>query len=326
MNARCIVDNVLGSSGYVVLNKFLTKILGVEASIILSYLVDKRSFWRREGKLQADGSFFWVVEEIEESLGMTTERRRKAFDTLKEKGILSIEKRGLPATNFYKINDEAVVDLLSQEEVIQRAEKSALLSIDIPLTSGLKNQPTGEMKNQPSSGLKNQPLLNPTDTKPTIQREERSSLSGKEKKKTNAPTPKEILRVWKAELGDRPSFDSRRGNIEDLFTTLKSYGYKEEDLSSTFKDDVLKPWIPKKGSKNYDWIMEKAKDDYEVAIATLAPEVKIREALPKKRRVSKESDMKTISPDIALDWMMEDDEMEQMLAEYHKLTTGGSDE
>jgi hypothetical protein len=60
-------------------------------------------YWSKRTK-NTDGWFYKTVEDWEEETGLTREEQSTVKNKLTELGVLSIEKRGLPATNHFKVN------------------------------------------------------------------------------------------------------------------------------------------------------------------------------------------------------------------------------
>jgi hypothetical protein len=323
-----IIDAMSASGNHYRIHKALCKTMNPNCAVFLALMLDKSSYWKREAERKGekwDGWFFKVQEEIEEEICLTPHEQRSVRKWLVDQGFIEERIEMIMAGGKrikLKINFEALARLLQDGVVNFRKLKN--------FTSGNEESLLPEVKNLHNTSPCIRPLLTvPTGEKNISKEKKEVEVVTKEEK----PSTRDILRVWKSSLPEKPSFDSRREMIEELFTTLKSYGYKEDDLPSGFSNDVLKPWLLKKGSKNYEWVSSKNLEDYEMALSILAPDVKLKEATPearKPRRASKEKNMGTLDVEVALEMMMEDDEMEKLLAEYNKLTNpedvGGSNE
>lgn len=109
MNA---ISKLLATDGYIAVNKELIKQLGLHEAIIIGELCTEYNYWQAEGKLK-DGMFFSTRENIENNTGLNDHYQRKAFATLQEKGIIIINKKGLPAVNYYKIDFNQLLKLLT---------------------------------------------------------------------------------------------------------------------------------------------------------------------------------------------------------------------
>lgn len=107
------ISKLLSTDGFIQVNKTLIKKLGLHEAIILGELCAEYNYWEERGKLDKDDMFYSSRSNIEENTGLSEHQQRKAMTTLKEHGILEIEKRGIPAVNYYKINFDLLLSVLS---------------------------------------------------------------------------------------------------------------------------------------------------------------------------------------------------------------------
>jgi DNA-binding Lrp family transcriptional regulator len=133
MTSANLVNNILCSSGFFLVNKSIAQQVGLLAANLLSLLIDKRSYWASRNSLQEDGSFFWNVEEIDEVIGCTKEERLKLQKKLVTAGVLKIVKRGLPSRNYYLIDDKVVLDMASKP-VIYKKSNDIISGLEIQTT------------------------------------------------------------------------------------------------------------------------------------------------------------------------------------------------
>ena len=107
-----ILASLLSSSKYIIVNKDLIKILGLNESVILGELCSEYTYWENTNQLMDDGYFYSTRENIENNTGINAHYQRIAMKNLEQKGIISIKKRGIPCKIYYKINEETVVEYL----------------------------------------------------------------------------------------------------------------------------------------------------------------------------------------------------------------------
>lgn len=107
------ISKLLSTDGFIQVNKALIKKLGLHEAIIIGELCAEYNYWEEQGKLDKDDMFYSSRSNIEENTGLSEHQQRKAMTTLKEYGILEIEKRGIPAVNYYKINFDLLLSVLS---------------------------------------------------------------------------------------------------------------------------------------------------------------------------------------------------------------------
>lgn len=105
------IMNLLSNTGYIICNKDIARKLGIHASIILGELCSKHAYWDSQGKLE-NGMFYVTREDIEEDTCLSPHYQRDAIKLLESKNIISVKKKGVPAKNYYKINEQAIYDLL----------------------------------------------------------------------------------------------------------------------------------------------------------------------------------------------------------------------
>lgn len=106
------ISKLLAVDGYIVVNKELIKQLGLHEAIIIGELCSEYNYWDAHEKLKND-MFYSTRENIEKNTGLNEHYQRKAFATLQEYEVIKIEKKGLPAVNYYKINFDKLFSLLS---------------------------------------------------------------------------------------------------------------------------------------------------------------------------------------------------------------------
>ncbi|HCY81167.1 MAG TPA: hypothetical protein DHV22_05935 [Xanthomarina gelatinilytica] len=98
--------------------------------------------WQRHTKY--DGWFAHTIEQFEFETGLSTDEQRSIKKTLKNKGILKIERRGNPCKNWYTIDLEVLYTLLEKQ-----VEKSTNKKWENPTSSNGKipHQEVGKSHN-----------------------------------------------------------------------------------------------------------------------------------------------------------------------------------
>lgn len=96
--------NILSQGSWWVLNKKLTQKIGLDASYLLSDLVQRYEYFKERDKLQDDGSFFCKQDILEKETTLTQYRQTSAIKILVELGMVELIKKGAPSFNFYKLN------------------------------------------------------------------------------------------------------------------------------------------------------------------------------------------------------------------------------
>lgn len=102
---------LLASSNFIVLNKKVIKVLGLEEALLLGELSSEYDYWLKCDKLE-DGWFYSTVENIENNTTLNEYKQRKAVNKLIKMGVVEVEVKGLPAKRYFRLNEERVVELL----------------------------------------------------------------------------------------------------------------------------------------------------------------------------------------------------------------------
>ena len=103
---------LISTENFISVNKELIKLLGLEEAIILGELASEYEFWNRRGELD-QGFFYSTIENIEKNTTLSVHKQRKALNNLKEKGLIEIKVKGIPAKRYIKIIEKQVYELLS---------------------------------------------------------------------------------------------------------------------------------------------------------------------------------------------------------------------
>ena len=104
-----IVSNILGASSFIIVNKALIRDLGGYEALILGFLIDKWNYFDFN-------DFYYTIDDLSVDSSFSDRICRKALQSLINKGILiKKEFTGLPAKQYYNINDELILNLLNNE-------------------------------------------------------------------------------------------------------------------------------------------------------------------------------------------------------------------
>lgn len=139
------ISKLLSTDGYIQVNKVLIRELGLHEAIILGELCSEYNYWEKCDKLE-DDMFYSTRDNIEYNTGLNEHYQRKAISTLKERGILEIKKQGIPAVNYYRINFDKLLKLLS-------TSSSSREELDVNLVNLNNNKQTKITKENNSKEL-----------------------------------------------------------------------------------------------------------------------------------------------------------------------------
>jgi len=102
-------------NNYLGIDYRILKEVGVNATVMLSQLIEKHRYEQRQGTLEND-EFSFLREELEEVTTLGKDAQRAAMDLLKQRGILTVKRKGIPCRNVYAIDFEKLAAILEDAE------------------------------------------------------------------------------------------------------------------------------------------------------------------------------------------------------------------
>lgn len=96
---------LLAKENYITYHKGLAKKIGVDEAILFGEMCSLTNVYGDE--------FFCDQETLMEETCLTEYRVRNAVKTLQEVGLLKVERKGMPAKNYYTLNEEVLIDMLN---------------------------------------------------------------------------------------------------------------------------------------------------------------------------------------------------------------------
>tara|TARA_R110001583_G_scaffold59860_4_gene178080 strand:+ start:1380 stop:1997 length:618 start_codon:yes stop_codon:yes gene_type:complete len=105
------MKHLLSSTAFIVLNKELAKRVGLKEAVLLADLISKEEYFIANG--MTDGWFFNTEANIEKDTTLTAYQQRKCLTTLKKEGLIEVKRKGIPAKQYFKINEQLVVKFLN---------------------------------------------------------------------------------------------------------------------------------------------------------------------------------------------------------------------
>ena len=109
------MKHLLSSSAFLVLNKELARQIGLKEAVLLADLISKEEYFIANG--MTDGWFFNTEANIEADTTLTPFMQRKCLKSLRKYGIIETKRKGVPAKQYFKINEELVVKFLNNLSV-----------------------------------------------------------------------------------------------------------------------------------------------------------------------------------------------------------------
>jgi len=105
------MKHLLSSSAFLVLNKELARQVGLKEAVLLADLISKEEYFIANG--MTDGWFFNTEANIEKDTTLTAYQQRKCLKTLKKHQLIEVKRKGIPAKQYFKINEQLVMQLLN---------------------------------------------------------------------------------------------------------------------------------------------------------------------------------------------------------------------
>jgi len=109
------MKQLLSSSAFIVLNKELAKKIGINAAVMLADLISKEEYFINNG--MTDGWFFNTEANIEQDTTLNPYMQRKCLKTLKSENLVEVKRKGIPAKQYFKINEQQVIQILNNLSV-----------------------------------------------------------------------------------------------------------------------------------------------------------------------------------------------------------------
>ena len=105
------MKHLLSSSAFIVLNKELARQVGLKEAILLADLISKEEYFISKG--MTDGWFFNTEANIEADTTLNSYHQRNCLKTLRKFKIIETKRMGIPAKQYFKINELQVMQILN---------------------------------------------------------------------------------------------------------------------------------------------------------------------------------------------------------------------
>lgn len=102
------IENFLWEWNYIMLNKPLMRKIGIAEAAFLCELISARMRFKQD-------EFYFTQKEIEEETWITESTQMRYTKKLQGLWLITVEKKGIPARNFYKIYDNKIFEIITWE-------------------------------------------------------------------------------------------------------------------------------------------------------------------------------------------------------------------
>ena len=134
LNGESNFINILANSNYIVVNKNIMKVLGLNEAVLIGELSAEYLYWEKSGQLE-DNYFYSTRENIEEQTMLSAYQQRLTLDNLINNNIITIKSKGMPLSTWYTINEESLFKLVSET-----IEKSSSQKIEHQVVKKFNNK------------------------------------------------------------------------------------------------------------------------------------------------------------------------------------------
>ena len=112
--------SILATTPFLILNKCLLVNLGVDASLVLSDLIQKEEYFK-DSSQNNGGYFFNVTNDISCSTTLSYYQIKQALSVLEKWGIIQVVLKGVPAKKHFKIDHSQILSFLTSS--IEKTEE-----------------------------------------------------------------------------------------------------------------------------------------------------------------------------------------------------------
>jgi hypothetical protein len=101
---------LLSSTAYLIVNKNLSKKVGLQAAALLADLISKQVYFKGEEY------FFNTEANIERDTTLSPYQQRACIGKLKALGLITVKRKGIPAKRYFKVHAVQVMQFLNNSE------------------------------------------------------------------------------------------------------------------------------------------------------------------------------------------------------------------
>lgn len=130
------IDEFLSSDAFTIVNKKLAKNVWIWQAIFLQELISQRRRFNQD-------EFYFTQNDMEDELWISPNTQWRYWKELKEKWLINITKKWIPARNYYTINDDKIINLISNWQT----SATKMVELDTPKWCDYYNNNTNNKNN-----------------------------------------------------------------------------------------------------------------------------------------------------------------------------------
>lgn len=120
MEIGCLVNMFMDPGNWTVLNKPLAKELGNDAAILLMRYVELTRYYK--------GVFYQTRPNLQEAVNINSKKQVRIDNKLKELGLISITRKGIPPVNYYTIHENKIAEYF--QSLVQLGQNDSINPVD----------------------------------------------------------------------------------------------------------------------------------------------------------------------------------------------------
>ena len=223
-----MLKKIISQTAFWQINKTILQVVGVEAALLLSYLIDKQLYCEEKQILstfQELEFFYATTEQIEESTTLSYRVQKTCIQKLEEANMIKTKRRGLPAKLYFHICEKNIIEYLQPS-----VAETAIQDLRFPQYWNEQKRKTRVAKNAKQDLRKAQPIkktILKNNTKKTTSKNNIDEEQNFEKEKVLKSD--EILTAEKSESENFPPPPSATAAPQEVATFAP-----EQNLKNTF--------------------------------------------------------------------------------------------
>ena len=107
----------MGKNAHWTINKTMAREVGLIETLILQHIIDLQCVW-------SVTEVFQSYSDMSEELGITEHAIKQAIPKLKKLGLISVERKSVGFRNFYKVNEEEILNLMSNPQLTSEVDST----------------------------------------------------------------------------------------------------------------------------------------------------------------------------------------------------------
>jgi len=105
------IDNYSSQYGFLIVNKKLTKAIGLDRAAVLSELMNEYSC-SKDNNMLLDGDWFYYTYEKFNDIGLKRNRIDSIINFLQRIGFIEVKDAGIPRRRYFKLNEEEIISFI----------------------------------------------------------------------------------------------------------------------------------------------------------------------------------------------------------------------